>query len=49
LRAYYRAFKNHEFEICFGWYTDCEFSDVLEELNSKTKEIRLECIEDDDV
>ncbi|SEA01103.1 hypothetical protein SAMN05216462_0297 [Xylanibacter ruminicola] len=49
MSAYYRAFKNHEFKIWFGWFDDCEFVDVLEELISKSEEIRQECFEDDDV
>ena len=49
MQAYYRAFRNHEFKIYFGWYDDCEFADVLEELSSKSEEIRRESLEDDDV
>ena len=49
MRAYYRAFRNHEFKIYFGWLDDCEFADVLKELVSNSEEIRRECLEDDDV
>lgn len=49
MQAYYRAFRNHEFKISFGWFDDCEFADVLKELSSKSEEIRQECLDDDDV
>ena len=49
MQAYYRAFRNHEFKICFGWYDDCEFANVLEELSSQSEEIRRESLKDDDV
>ena len=48
MKAYYRAFRNHEFKIYFGCYNDFEFTDVLEELCSKSEEIRQECLKDDD-
>lgn len=49
MSAYYRAFGNHEFKIFFGWFDDCGFADVLEELNSKTEEIRQESLKNEDV
>ena len=49
MKAYYRAFKDHEFKICFGRFVSCEFADVLKELSDKSEEIRQECFEDDDV
>ena len=49
MQAYYRAFRNNEFKISFGWFDDCEFADVLKELSSKSEEIRQECLDDDDV
>ena len=49
MQAYYRAFSNHEFYICFGFIDDCEFADVLRELSRESEKIRQECFDDDDV
>lgn len=49
MMAYYRAFSNHDFYICFGHIDECEFADVLRELSSESGKIRRECLEDDDV
>lgn len=49
MSAYYRAFSDHEFKICFGYFDDCVFKDVLEELTGMSEEIRLESLKYDDV
>ena len=49
MMAYYRAFSNHDFYICFGHIDECEFADVLRELSSESEKIRQECFDDDDV
>lgn len=38
--AYYAMFKGHDFHIQYYWPEDCEFADVIDEVNQKEPEIR---------